>query len=279
MYSRPQAWRPGRTGTMGIATQLLTEPWVVVGALAAQLQHPGNLVMLVCIVVLGVFQLVAHTYHPAQVALFGGKPKVVMTADHLAPEFAELRQIFLKHLTSGQDLAAQYVVYWKGQKVVDICAGQKMLRSIGVEEPKGAAAAAAAEQEGPDAPPPPPPPPADGEEHYGPNHVQLCWSAKEVLAPLAIALAEDRGWLKYDEPVASYWPEFGAAGKADITVAQLMRHDGGLWALEPPLTAAEFAAPSIFTARVAAAKPRHPREFGGGGGAAGSSARCHHEYT
>lgn len=237
---------------MGIAVQLLTEPWAVVGLVVSGLQHPGNLVMLGCTIALGVFQLVQHTFHPPQVAIFGGKPRVVMTSDHVAPEFAELRGIFLKQLTSGQDLAAQYVVYWRGKKVVDLCAGQQYVKSIAVEstDPDDSSTAT-----------------------YGPNTLQLCWSAKEVLAPLAVALAQDRGWLQYDEAVAKYWPEFGANGKADITVAQLMRHDGGLWALEPPLCAVDFADPVLLAQKLAAARPASARDSGG------ASTRCHHTYT
>ena len=33
-----------------------------------------------------------------------------------------------------------------------------------------------------------------------------------------------RGLLKYDEPVATYWPEFAQNGKEKITVEQLLGH-------------------------------------------------------
>jgi CubicO group peptidase (beta-lactamase class C family) len=45
----------------------------------------------------------------------------------------------------------------------------------------------------------------------------------------------DRGRLDYDAPVASYWPEFAAAGKAAITVRQLLSHQAGLPLLRAPL--------------------------------------------
>ncbi|MGB6206015.1 serine hydrolase domain-containing protein, partial [Mycobacterium sp.] len=38
----------------------------------------------------------------------------------------------------------------------------------------------------------------------------------------------DRELLCYDTPVADYWPEFGANGKADITVRDVLRHRSGL---------------------------------------------------
>ncbi|MEO0399745.1 MAG: serine hydrolase domain-containing protein [Pseudomonadota bacterium] len=52
-------------------------------------------------------------------------------------------------------------------------------------------------------------------------------SGKAVCACLVAQLVED-GALEYDRPVADYWPEFAAAGKASITVAQVMSHQGGL---------------------------------------------------
>lgn len=52
-------------------------------------------------------------------------------------------------------------------------------------------------------------------------------TGKAVMATL-IALCVERGQLDYERPVASYWPTFGAAGKAAITVGQLMSHQAGL---------------------------------------------------
>jgi CubicO group peptidase (beta-lactamase class C family) len=52
-------------------------------------------------------------------------------------------------------------------------------------------------------------------------------TGKAVMATL-IALAVERGLLDYDLPVASYWPAFGAAGKDQVTVAQMMSHQAGL---------------------------------------------------
>lgn len=63
-------------------------------------------------------------------------------------------------------------------------------------------------------------------------------TGKAVMATL-IALCVERGLLDYERPVASYWPAFGQAGKAGITVGQLMSHQAGLpgfdEAVEPSL--------------------------------------------
>jgi CubicO group peptidase (beta-lactamase class C family) len=48
------------------------------------------------------------------------------------------------------------------------------------------------------------------------------------LASAVIHRLADRGLIDYDTPVCEYWPEFGANGKADITVRDAMRHRAGL---------------------------------------------------
>ena len=52
-------------------------------------------------------------------------------------------------------------------------------------------------------------------------------TGKAVMALLA-ATAVEAGELDYDQTVASLWPAFGAAGKQDVTVAQLLSHQSGL---------------------------------------------------
>ena len=56
----------------------------------------------------------------------------------------------------------------------------------------------------------------------------MVWSVTKGLASTVIHRLADRGLIDYDAPVAEYWPEFGANGKADITVRDVMRHRAGL---------------------------------------------------
>ena len=79
-------------------------------------------------------------------------------------------------------------------------------------------------------------------------------TGKAVMAIL-MATAVEAGQLDYDQTVASLWPAFGAAGKQDVTVAQLLSHQAGL----PGFS--EAAEPSIWfdadavLARLAAQAP------------------------
>ena len=57
---------------------------------------------------------------------------------------------------------------------------------------------------------------------------------KPIVALLALQLVEC-GELDLDAPVARYWPEFGAAGKADATVRAALSHRAGVPALRERL--------------------------------------------
>src|SRR5262249_49566714 len=55
------------------------------------------------------------------------------------------------------------------------------------------------------------------------------FSATKGLASMVLHRLADRGLLAYDEPVASFWPEFAAEGKGAVTVRELLSHRAGLY--------------------------------------------------
>ena len=63
----------------------------------------------------------------------------------------------------------------------------------------------------------------------------LVYSATKGLAAMTLAIAHSRGWLDYEERVATYWPEFAQQGKEKITVRQLLAHQAGLFAFDEPV--------------------------------------------
>ena len=67
-----------------------------------------------------------------------------------------------------------------------------------------------------------------GTEYWTADTGAMVWSATKGMASTVIHRLVDRGLIDYDMPVAEYWPEFGANGKADITVRDVMRHRAGL---------------------------------------------------
>jgi CubicO group peptidase (beta-lactamase class C family) len=58
--------------------------------------------------------------------------------------------------------------------------------------------------------------------------IQLVFSGTKGLAAVCLLMLVERGALDLGEPVARYWPAFAQAGKAGVTVAQVMGHTAGV---------------------------------------------------
>jgi CubicO group peptidase (beta-lactamase class C family) len=67
-----------------------------------------------------------------------------------------------------------------------------------------------------------------GEHRWTADTGAMVFSATKGVAATVIHRLVDRGLLAYDVPVAEFWPEFGANGKGNITVRDLLRHRAGL---------------------------------------------------
>jgi CubicO group peptidase (beta-lactamase class C family) len=117
------------------------------------------------------------------------RPRVHGTA---APDFEPVRQLFEQQMRIMAEDKAQLCVYHRGEKVIDLWASM------------------------------------DTDTAYGPDSIANVFSSGKSLEAIAIAHLVGRGLLSYDAPITAYWPEFGANGKAGVTVADLMRHEAGL---------------------------------------------------
>src|SRR5258707_2271699 len=62
------------------------------------------------------------------------------------------------------------------------------------------------------------------------------WSATKAATATAIAVLVDRGLVDYDDKVALILPEVAQAGKAGVTVAQILSHQAGLPGFAEPTT-------------------------------------------
>ncbi|MFI6165835.1 serine hydrolase domain-containing protein [Nocardia sp. NPDC051052] len=84
----------------------------------------------------------------------------------------------------------------------------------------------------------------------------IIFSATKGVTATVIHRLADRGLLDYTAPMAEYWPEFGANGKAKITVRQAMTHSAGLSALGPlAIGLDDVLDHELMEQRLAAAKP------------------------
>jgi CubicO group peptidase (beta-lactamase class C family) len=81
------------------------------------------------------------------------------------------------------------------------------------------------------------------------------FSTTKGVASMALAVARSRGLVDYDAPVASYWPEFAAAGKERVTVRQLLSHQAGLCAIDEKLELADLADLDRIADKIARQRP------------------------
>ena len=72
-----------------------------------------------------------------------------------------------------------------------------------------------------------------GARPWQPDTLAISFSTTKGVASTVIHRLAERGLLAYDEPVATYWPEFAAGGKGRISVRHVLSHRAGLHSLRP----------------------------------------------
>ena len=86
----------------------------------------------------------------------------------------------------------------------------------------------------------------------------VAWSTTKGMASLAVHLLIDRGELSLDQPVAAYWPEYAAEGKAATLVRQVLSMEAGLFDVRHLVPDARSLLDwEEMTTRLAAARPAH----------------------
>ena len=125
------------------------------------------------------------------------------------PRFAGVHAAFLENFTGGMEVGAAVSVVLNGRTVVDLWGGHK---DAGKRTP------------------------------WAGDTLVNVWSVTKGIVALAVAQAVQAGRLDYTRPVADYWPEFGANGKAGITLNQLLSHQAGLDGLDVPMDMAGLIA-------------------------------------
>ncbi len=143
----------------------------------------------------------------------------------VAEGFGPVREVFAENFRAGDELGAAVAVWRDGAPVVDLWGGYADL---------------------------------ERKRPWTEDTVVLVFSTTKGLAAAALAVANSRGLIDYDRAVASYWPEFAAGGKADVTVRQLLAHQAGLCALNLKLDATVIADWPTLTRALAAQRPAWP---------------------
>jgi CubicO group peptidase (beta-lactamase class C family) len=139
--------------------------------------------------------------------------------------FEAVRAAFVENFERRNELGAACCVYYRGEKVVDLWAG---IRNKATGEP------------------------------WEEDTMVLFFSTTKGLAAMAVALAQSRGLLDFDERVCTYWPEFAQEGKDRVTVRQLLAHQAGLHILDERPTMDLVANLDRLAAVLARQKPAWP---------------------
>lgn len=154
------------------------------------------------------------------------------------PRFAAVRDAFAENFAAHGDSGAALCVYQHGRPVVDLWAG-------------------VADR-------------ATGRAWQADTPV-IVFSATKGVTAAAVHLLVERGVLDLDAPVATYWPEFAANGKAAIPLRWVMAHRAGLAAVDGDLTFDEVLAWTPVVNAIAAQAPNwqpgsahgyHARSYG-----------------
>ncbi len=93
-----------------------------------------------------------------------------------------------------------------------------------------------------------------GDEVTGTTLLNVFSSTKGA-AYLVVALLAQDGVLDLDREVAYYWPEFGAEGKADLTLRELLAHRAGVVGADTGFTDEELTDDRVIAERLAGQRP------------------------
>jgi len=130
-----------------------------------------------------------------------------MVDGYAQDRFAAVRAVLENNLASGEDVGASFCATAAGETVVDIWGGHA---DPGRRRP------------------------------WLKDTIVNVYSTTKTMTALTALLIADRGALDFDAPVAHYWPEFAANGKADVKVSHLMSHSAGLSGWKEPMTKADL---------------------------------------
>lgn len=141
---------------------------------------------------------------------------------HIEPGFEAVAQVFLDNFQQCGEQGAAFSVVHKGELLLDIWAGS---RDKAAQQP------------------------------WLESTRTTIFSAGKALVAVCVLQLVERGLLALDQPVADYWPEFAAAGKAKVTVRQVLCHRSGVNAFHEPVDDKAIFDWEGIVGRVAAEEP------------------------
>ncbi len=128
------------------------------------------------------------------------KPRI---SGHVAPKFEMVKTVFEENFAKRGEWGGSVCVWHDGEVVADLWGGIAD-KTTGSEWQR--------------------------------DTINTVFSATKGMVAACFLVLADRGKLDYDEKVTTYWPEFAAAGKADISVRTLLNHRSGLLTVDQPIS-------------------------------------------
>ncbi|MEQ7155035.1 serine hydrolase domain-containing protein [Brevundimonas aurifodinae] len=154
---------------------------------------------------------------------------------HCPPRLSAVKDAFADNFTDAPDglneQAARFSVVIEGEVVVDLWAGHA--------DPAGAVPATE-------------------------RTLMPVFSTGKAVMALLMASAVERGKLAYEEKIAHLWAAFGANGKGEVTVAQLLSHQSGLPGFSETVEPAIWFDRQAVLDRLSAQAPMWPPGTGSG---------------
>jgi len=142
---------------------------------------------------------------------------------YTAAGFEGVRDAFAANFDNGSEVGAAFSAYHRGQKVVDLWGGV-------ADQDSGAA--------------------------WQEDTMILVFSTTKGATALCANRLAERGELDVEAPVATYWPEFAAAGKQDMPVSYLLSHQAGLAWIDGTMSFEDALAWEPVVERLAAETPK-----------------------
>ncbi|WP_426572192.1 serine hydrolase domain-containing protein [Aquihabitans sp. McL0605] len=140
------------------------------------------------------------------------------------PEFDSVRTAFAANFDAGIERGASVSVTLRGEPVVDLWAGD-----------------------------------ADGAgTPWQQDTIVNCWSVTKTMSAIVVLVLADRGELDLDAPIAAVWPEFGAGGKGDVTMAHVLGHTSPVPGFSPAIAATDLYDHDLCAANLAASEAWWP---------------------
>src|SRR5262245_23037178 len=109
--------------------------------------------------------------------------------------FAAVRDAFERNFRIRSEIGAAVCVYQDGEKVVDLWGGHKDLART---------------------------------DPWRPDTIVIMNSVAKSISALCTHILIDRSAIDFDAPIASYWPEFAAAGKQGVLIRHVLSHTDGV---------------------------------------------------